>query len=127
MLHLGDRGRDIDPRQVLANRGRIRRLAPDPARLTNAHGRRVAICGGQRRIAEPRIGDEASGTGGAHHVAAPQRIDAEYRGCQSFFKTHSVSSLWGTSAGPTQPSRLTEPNQRYPHNPKNNTADTVCE
>ena len=41
-------------------------------------------------IGEPGIGDEAAGAGNAHHVAAPEGIDAEDGIAQVFGKAHRI-------------------------------------
>jgi hypothetical protein len=44
----------------------------------------------ERLAGEPGIGDEAACAGGAHHVAAPQGIDAEDGVAQDFGEAHRI-------------------------------------
>ena len=52
--------------------GSFRRYA---AGLAHARRGRIGVSGGQRLIGKPGIRDEAAGAGGAHDVAAPERVD----------------------------------------------------
>src|ERR1039457_5096727 len=46
------------------------------AGLAHAGRGRVGVSGRQRLVGKPGIRDEAAGAGGAHHVAAPEGVDA---------------------------------------------------
>ena len=114
-----DGASDVHRRPVGLDRLAVRRLRPHAARLAHV-GRRVGVGRRQRLVGEPRIRDEAAGARGAHHVAAPQRVDAQDGVARQFFE--SLAHCFAASLP-----FLTEPNHRYRQNPMNPTAETIWE
>src|SRR5262245_30983699 len=87
--------RQIHGGEIGADRIAIGFLRPDPTSLPDPSSRRMRVGDGQRLIGEPGIGNEAAGSGGAHHVATPKGIDTENHVSYEFLKTftHYCSSL----------------------------------
>ena len=79
-LQAANRARDIDCGEVGFD-GRAGRApcADTPPDSRTRAGGWDGVGGRQRIVGEPGIGDEAAGAGGAHHVAAPECVDAEDR------------------------------------------------
>ena len=106
----GDRGGDVDRRQIGVDRrpvGRTPRHSP-----TGAHraGGGMGVGRRQRLVGEPGVGDEAAGAGGVRHVAAEQRVDAEDR-----LGDRPVEALVRSGAGSRLPSALALPSFTAPH------------
>ena len=68
---------DIDGGQVVVQGGAVRRGRRNAAALAHARGGGVGVGEGQGLIGEPGIRNETTRAGGAHHVAAPERIHAQ--------------------------------------------------
>ncbi len=75
--HAVDRPAHVHGRQVGTDGFPVRRLRPHPARLAHPRRSGMGVSGGKRLVREPRVGDEAPGSGGVHHVATPEGVDTQ--------------------------------------------------
>src|ERR1035437_7644424 len=120
-FHAGNRAGNIHLRQVGIDRGDVRRFGGDAARVAHQCSFGKGVSARQRLVAEPGIGDEAARPGGAHHVAAPNRVDAQNGVADQLFvlPAHAFSLCRTESRN--------DPNHRYKHNATNRAAETNCE
>ena len=72
-----DRALHVDRRQERVDRRAVGLLRRHSTALAQLLRRRVRVRLGHRLVREPRVDDRPARAGGVHHVAAPERVDAE--------------------------------------------------